>query len=322
MSERYFLDTNALLNAVFVDDSWARKIVALGASNHATFVTGERTLAEATIVLNRIVAKSTQPQLDLMSNVEQFLTKVGFDRTKGTLTPTIHKVTNNDQHIAEESTAAGACLVSSDAALLRACKLGQIPATSLIEAVQRFEGCGIHNTWYGVLPRYDVGSVYCRATPGPSNPQLDRKQTLFHSADWLWLYYDNLTESWCAEFPNIGKLSLSRPHNAGHEIAVSVSWKAGGNIILRVTGTDKTATKPLRSGRYQRIQPHLTVGSTIDQQHYWGNPIRVCIMDDRNMANDAWKNLKVLDESIYPDPYDRDRLEQRIHLLIGQFKPN
>ncbi len=312
MSELYFLDTNALLNAVFVKDSWSRRVVHLGRKDRVTFVTGERTLAEVADVLNRIV-HGAGASVSLMPFVEQFLAENVFDRRAGTLPATTCKVTPKDQHVVEESTAAGACLVTTDAPLLRACRRCDISAMSLLNAVQRFEGSGIQTTWYGVLPRYDVGSVYCQATPGgPSNPPQEIKQTLFHAPDWLWLYYERKTESWCAEFPRIGKLSLHCRHQGNDTIAVSVSWKAGANIILRVTGTDKTATKKLNQAPWQRLRPNFRLGATIDGLHSWNNPIRVCIMDDRPMGADSWKELKALDTEIYPDPFDRDRLEGNI----------
>jgi hypothetical protein len=321
MSERYFLDTNALLNAVFVEKSWSRKVVSLGRRDGAVFVMGDRTLAETADVLGRIVA-AVGGTADLMPVVEHFLTNNAFDRRAGTLPATTFEVTKKDQHVVEESTAAGACLVTTDAPLLRACSRGEIPSLSLLDTVIRFEGSRTQNTWYGVLPRYDKGSVYCQATPfGPSNPQSGLKQTLFHASDWLWLYYDHAIESWCAEFPQIGKLSLPCTHKAFDEIAVLVSWKAGENIILRATGTDRTATLRLNAAPWRRLQSQIRLGLTVDELHAWGCPIRVCIMDDRTLTSDAWKSLKSPEARIYPDPFDRDRLRACIQERLKTVSP-
>lgn len=312
MTERYFLDTNALLNAVFISESWSRRLVNSAGKANTQFVTGVRTLDEARSVLRETV-KRTGSRGGLMHYVMHYIEAKKFHILPPASPVRIPQIQAHDQHVVDEAVLSGSWVITSDAALLRGCAGNQIAAMSLLDALRRIEGLSIDKTWYGVPPQKDAGLVFCRATAaGWALPHVRGKFTLFHAPPWLWIYYDKDRNSWRAEVENAVGLEIFAPIEIDQTVAVAVSWKANERWIMRCSGTSTTASRHLGSRWRSHISQTFTMGHTLDSLNFWNGPINVCIMDDRPISRRLWKHASSLDVGVYPNPFDSDRLNARL----------
>ena len=319
MSRRFFLDTNALLNAVFVERSWSRRLIKATSKAQIQLVTGERLLEETRKILREKVSVA-KFRGDLMHYVLYFVESRNFEYAQADTSievPQIwnHDKSHHDQHVVDEAVMSGSQVISSDSKLIIECKKNNIPAMSLLEALRHTEGLSIEHVWHGCFPKKNAGFVFgSLVTPGWNQPNDDRKFTFFHAPPSLWIYYDNNRGSWCAEVEGVGLMEVPVSLGTFQRVKVSLSWQANEHLILRASGTDKTSSLKLGSRTSEFICPvtKARVGSRFDGLHWWLGGIDTCIMDDRPISRKAWSRAKQLDAGIYPNPFDSNRLQDII----------
>lgn len=307
MLGRLLLDTNAILNAAFVPWSWSSLVVSkLDRKRHSLFV-GSQSLDEA-----RRKARDYARQLGKRSDpapiIEYCVRRIGALEVSPSGDAVEAGIPKHDRHVAREAATARATILTSDAKLWAGCNKVGRAAVLPLQALQHLDGLSLGTTVFGVAPGRNMGSVFARVYPGAWASQRDVGQ--FTVADFsgrLCLSYCNQSRAWLATVPEVAALRVTADVAANEMKVIAVSWEARNGIQLRVSGVPHPASAPMPSPLLSPLVDGASIGHGANRENHWRGSIKSCVMNDRPIGVELWKELRSSEE-LTPNPYDLDRL--------------
>lgn len=305
MFDRLLLDTNMVLNAAFVDGSWARRLIALAQTHRLSLFVGHQSLADARARAMRLVFEGGSRR-DAGAHIDSMLRALGILAVPGSAAAPI-EIPAHDRHVAAEAAAARATLVTTDRELWLACKRAGVAAALPLELLRHFYGIGLANTVFGVHPNRAAGSVFCSGHGGPWATAGAGRYTLLHLVGAVWLYYDASEAAWIAEIEGSTPLVLPARVVHGQLETVALSWRSGDQIQLRAASAEHPTHRPLLRPLQGHFAGNARIGAHDSGQHYWNSTIYVSVMNDRPIGRDLWRELRQ-HQDVTPNPFDDDRL--------------
>ena len=311
MADRILLDANTILNAAFVSESWSIKSVSCAIKNGVTVIVGHDTVREAVTVARRMaleLGKQTDPE----GIIESFIRHFRLIQISASATTDVPKeIPAHDTHVYCEADSAKAAILTSDSELWLKCKQAGYEAVFPLEIIRQFDGHSLATTVFGVPMNPKSGSVFVRGYPINWGGHVsDGLFTLIDFPGFLWLYYNAGSSQWVAELEGEESLAITQEITDDSLQTVSLSWRFGDQIYLRVGGAHAPALRKMDAALPGKLS-EARIGSHRTGQHYWSGAIYVSIFNDRPISKDAWR-LYLQDRDLVPNPFDMDRLRGAI----------
>lgn len=315
MLERVLLDTNALLNTVFLPQSFSRQAVICLEKNKSELFIGSETLKEAVGVAQKIAVKLGK-EFDPAPIINETIRCFGMLEIEPSSDTIEAAVPAHDHHVAQEAAAAKATILTSDAQLWTGCRAVGRQAVLPLQALKILKEDSLQHVAFGVPPTQRVGSVFARVYAGAWAGQKNIGQfTVTNCAGSLCLYYCTHKSAWVVEVMGVGCVTIPAEIKVAEMYALLVSWEVGKGLRLRTSSVQNpkvlTMTDPLPTD----LDGGFAVGRRVDNQHYWYGVIGAVVIDNRTVSKKLWQMFRDSSE-LTPDPYDKDRLEQAIRDFI------
>jgi hypothetical protein len=312
MPDRLLLDTNAVLNATFIPDSWSRRAINVARANSGSFYVGTGTLYEAcraAVAEAERLGKRTNPQPFIERYIDDLrVVQVYADGN----CPVPDAIPSHDVVVYRESIAAGAEILTSDAELWLACKEIGAPAAFPLEIIRRHEGHALATTIFGVQPCRDSGLIFFRGYPGSwAGLRGAARFTAMYFPGVLWLYYETSKRGWIAELAGYAPIAVTAEIADGALQTVALSWRFGDRIVLRVADARDPATTEMKKHLPDEVTGNVQIGGHPSGEHNWNGAVYVCVNDDRPIGKDTWKEV-IRHRDLTPNPFDSDRLRQSL----------
>lgn len=309
---RYLLDSNMVLNAAFVEGSWARQVVEIAHKRNFGLFVGTLSLRDAHRRAVSLACASPRA-LEAATYVDNMLRSLGAVVVDPAPTAVHAAVPMHDAHVVREALAADATLITMDRELWLACRLAAITALVPIEVFRREYGVTLGLTAFGVAPTPTAGSLFARGHVGSWAKATGTRHTLIHFPGFAWLGYDTSKRAWIADFPGLAPLALRAEVDAQQFEAVSVSWQVGDQIRLRASSVDHPVQRSLLTPLPNFVPAKYQLGASADQKDYWNSTLWACVSTDRPVGKELWRDCKQ-HHDLTPNPFDDDRLDAAVRL--------
>lgn len=310
------LDTNCILNAALLPESFSARAVSLAHQRGAyRFIVSAGVMREATKTLEsnaptRAQYNKAEAQIKLLLN-----NIAAIETPDDEISPPLFPIPKSDWHIFHAAQKHGAMVLTSDAELWARLRESNAPAMLPLALIRQLDGIALSTTLFGVLPTNSSGSIFIRAHPGVWAGTSSGRFTAIHSPGKFWIYYDAQKSCWIAQINGIEEpLRSPVPIIDPTTQTVALSWQATTNGIkmnFRVVGNEHPSCGLMATPLSDESLSSYFVGSHQSAQHCWSGTVYFCISNDRAMGSRAWrKYLKHRD--LAPNPYDADRLREAL----------
>ena len=310
-----FIDTNSLLNIVFVDSSFSKRAIDLSLKlNHQLYIS-KSIYKEAICKIEEFSSDYHiyKLSLEIMNNcLEKHKIIVVDDSLSHSFEPTIPK---NDQHVYHCALKTNALLLTSDIDLLIASRSLGLDAKTPIELLHELDQVNVSSMFFGVKPNDAKGSIFIRAFPGPWSGLVNSGSfTLFHIENFGRVYYDTSLESWVADLQGFGinaKIKKSSKDLNNQEV-IALSW-SDDSLFFRVSSIAHPKQARIAKKFIFDDGLRFSLGS-YKGKDYWNGGLFHCIWNDKPISKSLWKKLLKTPYSA-PNPFELDRVKVVINSL-------
>ena len=319
IGKKILLDSNAVINAAFLPESFAGQAADLARQHGSQFYVGEGVMRETR---KKLAHYATNEEVHILaaSRVDAFLQWVAAELVAGDdSSPAPDSIPCSDRHVYHTARQNGATVLTADAGLWLGCRDCEIPAFLPLELIRRWDGVALQTTIFGVTPTPAAGSLYARVYPGGwAGAVTSGKFTVAHFPGGFWLYYDAAEVAWVAEVAGLAKpLQLSAGVRGSGLQTVCLSWSSDGDtpqMRLRATGVVHPEKLDLAAPLAFRPSGLPTIGCDSIRQHHWNGHIYYCVTNDKPVGGKSWRKYQ-RHRDLAPNPYDADRVAAAIRRL-------
>ncbi len=333
LPNRVLIDTNVLLNAVFVADGAARRSVKhLGQMGYSPFI-DEMTELEAIRILNE-KKRYFRPGLDLATIFSDFISSACILRLPPAMPLRNTSVKAHDNHVVSAAKHYDAWVLTGDiklcAQLTADGMQSRLPYDVIIEAaLQSGNGPNIDDSFRIVTPTRNRGLIFCRVVPHCGIGTGKGQTFTFCEIENLGrLFYDNQTGEL------VFSMSIGRSVRLPCPIRDDEPWAICGSYSL--PGTGKSGKISVRAGKhpsmtFSKSEPTLKgihsirPGSirffaSVDGQNPMNVHCEAVVIGPQSMNSKNWKAI-VATPAGAPNPYDIEVLD-RVLEYAGALNPS